>query len=65
MGAELVITLLLGLLDRATQITTLIQTARTEGRDITPAELDALVEKDNVARKALDDAIAKAKAEGR
>lgn len=59
------VTLLLGLLDRATQIGTLIQTARTEGRDITAAELDALVDADKAARQGLVDAIEKAKAEGR
>jgi hypothetical protein len=62
MGAEILISLLLGLLDRASQIGALISTARGEGRDITPAELDALMEQDKVAREDLVDAIAKAKA---
>ena len=57
MNATLLITLLLGLLDRATQIGALIQKARGEGRDVTPAELDALVSADDVARQALVDAI--------
>lgn len=65
MGAELAISLLLGLLDRATQIGTLIETARKENRDITTAELDTLVAKDNEARDALTKAIADAKAAGR
>lgn len=61
MGVEAAITLLLGLLDRASQIGTLISSARAEGRDVTPAELDALVAADQLARQALVDAIAKAK----
>lgn len=52
------VTLLLGLLDRAGQIGVLIQKAQAEKRDITDAELDQLVEIDNQARKALQDAIA-------
>ncbi len=61
MGAELAVSLLLGLLDRATQIGALIKTAQSEGRDITSAELDTLVAADDAARKALNDAIAAAK----
>ena len=62
MGAEILITLLLGLLDRASQIGTLITTARGEGRDVTKEELDALVAMDQAARADLVAAIAKAKA---
>jgi hypothetical protein len=62
MGAEVLISLLLGLLDRASQIGTLISTARGEGRDITSAELDALVAQDKAARDELVAAIEKAKA---
>ena len=62
MNAAALITLLLGLLDRASQIGALIAKARTEGRDVSIAELDALVALDKVARQDLVDAIAKAKA---
>ncbi len=65
MGTEIAITLLLGLLDRASQINMLIDTARKEGRDVTVTELDALVAKDNAARDALAKAIADARAAGR
>ncbi len=65
MGAEVAITLLLGLLDRATQIGLLIDTARKEGRDVSEAELDKLVAKDNEAAAALAKAIADARASGR
>lgn len=64
MGAELAISLLLGLLDRATQIGALLDKARKENRDITSAELDDLVAKDDAAKAALDKAIADAKAAG-
>lgn len=60
--AALAIQLLLGLLDRATQIGALISKAQAEKRDITPAELDQLVAADDAAKKALQDAIDKAKA---
>lgn len=62
MGIESVITLLLGLLDRASAIGNLISTARAEKRDVTIAELDALVDADKIARQGLVDAIAAAKA---
>lgn len=65
MGVEIAISLLLGLIDRAAQISTLINTARTEKRDITQTELDILAAQDDAARKALDDAIKAAKAAGR
>ncbi len=59
--AAIAVQLLLGLLDRASAIGTLISKAQTEKRDITQAELDALVAEDDVAKKALQDAIARAK----
>ena len=59
------IPLMLGLLDRASQIGALIQTARSEGRDVTDAELDGLQAKDNAARSELEQAIAVARGEGR
>ena len=61
MGAELAITLLLGLLDRAAQIGALISSAKAQGRDVTEAELNALAADDDVARKALEEAIKKAR----
>jgi hypothetical protein len=52
-NAELAITLLLGLLDRANAISQLISTARTEGRDISDEELNKLQADDDVAREKL------------
>lgn len=45
--------LLLGLLDRAAQIQTLLVKTRAEGRDPTDEELDALFADDAAARAAL------------
>jgi len=63
-NAAILINLLLGLLDRASTIGALFAKAQSEGRDITDAELDALVADDDAARAALDAAIAKARAGG-
>lgn len=65
MGAEVLITLILGLLDRASAIGALLTKARGEGRDVTTAELDALRTADDLARQQLVDAIAAAKAAGK
>lgn len=54
---NLAITLLLSALNRASEIGTLISKARSENRDISDAELDALAENDDVAREALEQAI--------
>lgn len=62
---EALVVLLLGLLDRAAAIGTLITTARKEGREITDAEIDALVDADDAARADLVLAIEHARAEGR
>jgi hypothetical protein len=43
----------------------LIQRAQIEGREIIAAEVDALPDGDDLARVALEAAIARAKAEGR
>ena len=59
---EIAVSLLLGLLDRAAQIGTLISTAKAQGRDVTAAELDALVAADQTARGALQQAIDAAQA---
>jgi len=64
MGTEVAITLLLGLLDRAAAYGALISQAKSEGRDITDAELDELAGEDDQARKDLEAAIAKRKAGG-
>lgn len=63
-AAALAVQLLLSLLDRATQIGALISKAQAEKRDITAAELDTLVAQDDAAKKALDEAIAKARSAG-
>jgi len=47
------------------KITALIEKARAEGRDITDEEIDSLVADDDAAKLALDQAIEKAKSEGR
>lgn len=64
MGVELALGLLFGLIDRAAQIQQLIQTAKSEGRDISEAELNALQAADDAARQKLQEAIANAKASG-
>jgi hypothetical protein len=60
-NAAILVDLLLGLLDRANAIGALISKAKAEGRDVTDAELDALVAQDDAARAALVAAIAKAR----
>lgn len=58
MGNALILTnLLLGLLDRADQIGSLLAKAHSEGRDVTPEELDALFADDATARAQLQAAI--------
>ena len=59
--AALAINMLLGLLDRATQIGALISTAKRTGVDITQAQLDALMAADDKARADLQKAINLAK----
>lgn len=61
MGPEILVSLLLGLLDRAATIGALLTKVKAEGRDVTPAELDQLAADDDAARKALQEAIDKAK----
>ena len=56
-NAGLVLSLLFGLLDRAAAIAQLLRTARAENRDVTDAELDALVHDDDAARAELVNAI--------
>lgn len=61
MNIDLAISLLISLLSHANEIGTLIRNAQAQGRDITPAELDGLIAKDDIARATLEAAIAKAK----
>lgn len=48
--------------DKITQIAMLLKTAHTEGRDVTPAEIDTLFANDDAVRAALDKLIAAASA---
>lgn len=57
-NAAIAVQLLLGLLDRASQIGELLKTAQTSGVDLTDAQLDQLATDDDTARKALQAAIA-------
>lgn len=57
MNAAALVTLLLGLLDRAAAIGVLLSKANAEGRDVTDAELDALGASDDAARARLQAAI--------
>ena len=65
MSNALILTnLLLGLLDRAGAIGTLLTKAQAEGRDITAEELDGLFQADADARALLDAEIARQRAVG-
>ena len=57
MNADLAITLLLSLIDRAATISALIAKAKSEGRDISTIELAALAAADDAAKVRLDAAI--------
>jgi hypothetical protein len=56
-NSAVLLQLLIGLLDRATQIGQLISNARNEGRDVSADELEDLLALDTVARRALQTAI--------
>lgn len=62
--AQLAVDLLLALITNAGQISQLISSAKAQGRDITLAELQSIVDGDAVARANLVLAIAAAKAKG-
>lgn len=62
---EALITLLLGLLDRAAAISALLTKTRAEGREPSAEELASLDADFDFALQVLSDAIATAKAEGR
>lgn len=64
MNAAAVVTLLLGLLDRASAVGQLLGVIQAEGRDPTLAEWATVMATDQAARDLLVDAIAKAKAAG-
>lgn len=57
--------LLLQLIEQAARVSLVIRQAQAEGRDVTSAELAALVVENDSARQDLVDAIAQARAEGR
>ncbi len=65
MGAADGIGILLALLDHVAQWSAVVQQARSENRAISAAEIDAFFTADDLSSKTLQDAIAKAKAEGR
>lgn len=65
MNAVTAVSLVAELLRQALAIQQLIRQAQEENRDLTAMELQAVVERDDVARAALALAIAKAKEEGR
>ena len=60
-NALLLLNVLIPLLDKANQIGVLLAKAHAEGRDVTDAELDALVAGDDAAKAALAAAILKAR----
>lgn len=68
MSASAVLTgldLLIQLIDRTSAASAVIKQARTEGRDVTAADLQAIRAQFGEHIAALDEAIARAKAEGR
>ena len=60
-NADILFSLLLALLDRASGITALLNVARAEGRDVTDKEIEALASGDDLSRIKLQEAIAKAR----
>ena len=63
--ADLAVSLLLALINNAGQISQLITNAKAQNRDLTMAELQAIVDADQAARASLVDAIAAAQAAGK
>ena len=63
--ATLAVDLLIAIITNAGAISQLIAQAKAENRDITPAELQAIIEGDTAARVNLVAAIARAKASGK
>lgn len=64
MGEAAIISLVLGLIDRAASYAAVLNKAKAEGRDVTEAEVDAIVAADDKARLAEQDAIARRRARG-
>jgi hypothetical protein len=62
--ADLAVSLLLALVNNAGQISQLITNAKAQNRDLTMAELQAIIDADQVARASLVEAIAGAQAKG-
>ncbi len=62
MSLDLALGLLIALLNNASAISSLIQKAKAENRDLTAAELQSLFDADALARARLVIAIAEAKA---
>lgn len=66
MGVNVAISLVLALIDRASTISAMIQSAQAAGRTtLTDAEWQSITDADDAASTALQAAIVKAKAEGR
>jgi S-adenosylhomocysteine hydrolase len=63
-NTAVILELLIQLTMQAQKLAVLIKTARDQGRDVTDAELASLASDDDVAKAALDAAIAKAKGTG-
>lgn len=61
-NASILVSLLLGLLDRTQEIGQLLAKVHSENRDVTTAELDALFAGDDAARATLQAAIDRARA---
>ena len=59
MNTDTAITAMLALLNQAASWGALVAQARTEGRDVSDAELNSLAAKDDAARTALEAAIKK------
>lgn len=64
MSSVIAVQLLIQLLGQADAIARLLQLAKSENRDVTDAELNALAASDDAARNALQSAIDKARAAG-
>ena len=63
-GVNLAIQLVLALINQAGTVSAMIQKAQSEGRDLTPEELNTLASSDDAARAQLVAAINAAKAGG-
>lgn len=64
-GILTAVDVIVGLAARIQSISSMIAKAKAENRDLTSAEMDSLVTADDVARKALQDAIDAARAAGK